>query len=98
MKPHAVETTSPNKRYYAMNAKHGAVMTCAMFTTTTAMASLMQPKAMKDEVIKCGGALKYVSKYASGMVILAAVGALISVGLAAVIKHTKPNVNPKAVN
>ncbi len=98
MKTQAVKMISPDKGYYAASAKRGAVMTTAMFVTTTLMASIMQPKAMKDEIIKTGGALKYASKYASGLAILSMIGALLSVGLSFIVKHTKTNENPKAVN
>ena len=94
MRTSAVKMTSPNKGLYARSAKHGAVMTSA----TTAMAALIQPKAMKDEIVLCGGALKYAAKYAAGLAVLSLGGAVLSAGLAFIFKHTKTNENPKAVN
>lgn len=98
MRTSAVKMTSPNKGLYARSAKHGAVMTSAMFATTTAMAALIQPQAMKDEIVLCGGALKYAAKYAAGLAVLSLGGAVLSAGLAFIFKHTKTNENPKAVN
>lgn len=99
MKVNAVNPQLSNPKHPRLKAAgRGAVLTSGLLTASAGISWATRPQRMQEIVSEYGGTNQYLKAFATGLVILSAMGAAANTALSIISDKISPKKPPKAVN